>query len=200
MDNTHFLKSEKVALKPIELGEVGKLSKLIAKWDNDGSVTYYMFRGQKPKNSAQIAADLKKQLEGANDVVFLIVDLKTKKPIGYAGLYEIHQTARHADLRILIGEKAFWGKGYGTEVTELLTFYGFDRLNLNRIALGFTADNKAASRAYEKAGYKYEGTFKEDIYRNSRYYDTVRMAILKKDYYKNFYKLHVKRFKAELFK
>lgn len=193
----HFLKGEKVLLKPIEIRELPKLSKLIAKWINDGLVTYYMFTGQIPQNSTQISADFRKQLESGTNLIFLVVDIKTKKPIGYAGLYDIHLTARKAEFRILIGEKDFWGRGCGTEVTDLLTFYGFDRLNLNRIFLGYTSANKAAGRAYEKAGFVYEGTLKEDIYRNSQYYDSIRMAILRKDYYKNFYKKHAKQFKQE---
>lgn len=189
-----FLEGEKVILAPIELEDLKKLSQIIAGWVNDGKVTYFMFSGQTPKNSEQVFGDFKKQLESGNNAIFLIVNRKTKKPIGYAGLYDIHATARKAESRILIGEKKFWGRGYGTEVIELLTFYGFDRLNLNRIYLGFTEENKGSGLAYKEAGYVYEGKFKEDIYRNSRYYNTIRMAILRKDYYKKFYEFHLKRF------
>jgi len=195
VNNNYFLKGEMVNLQPIEIEDLQKLSRLIAKWVNDGIVTYYLFTGQKPKNSEQVAADFKKLLAEENNAIFLIVDSKTKKPIGYAGLYEIHPTARKAESRILIGEKSFWGKGYGKDVIELLTFYGFDRLNLNRIYLGYTAENKGSGKIYENAGYVYEGTLKEDIYRNSRYYDSMRMALLRKDYYKNFYQSHLERFK-----
>lgn len=195
MNNKYFLKGEKIILRPIEIEELPELARLINKWINDEIVTYYMFTGQIPQNSEQIISDFKKQLEGKNNIIFLVADSGTQKPIGYAGLHEIHLTARSAEFRILIGEKDFWGKGYGTEITELLTYYGFDRLNLNRIYLGYTVDNKGAGRAYEKAGYIYEGTLKEDIYRNSRYYDTISMAILRKDYYEKFYKLHSERFK-----
>ncbi len=194
----YFLESQKIFLRPIEIKEVPKISLLIVKWVNDGIVTYYMFAGQKPQNAEQVSADFKRQLEAGNNAIFLVVDKKTKKPIGYAGLYDINLTARKAEFRILIGEKKFWGKGYGTEITEILTYYGFDRLNLNRVYLGYTKSNKAAGRAYEKAGYVYEGTLKEDIYRNSQYYDTVKMAILREDYYKKFYKMHSEKFKQKL--
>jgi RimJ/RimL family protein N-acetyltransferase len=200
MKNNYFLKGGKVELRQIEIKDLKKLSQLIAKWVNDGIVTYYLFTGQKPKNSEQVAADFKKLLDEENNIIFLIVDSKTNKPIGYAGLYEIHPTARKAESRILIGEKSFWGRGYGKDVIELLTFYGFDRLNLNRIYLGYTAENKGSGRIYENAGYVYEGTLKEDIYRNSRYYDSIRMALLRKDYYKKFYKSHSERFKQVFLK
>lgn len=166
-----FLKGDKICLRPISMEDVP----LLAKWVNDEEVTHYMFTGQKPQNHTQVAEGLKKDLEG-NNVIFLVME---NKPIGYAGLYDINPIARKAEFRVLIGEKDYWGKGYGTEVIKMITHYGFDRLNLNRIYLGYTADNKAAGKCYEKAGYQYEGTLKEDIYRNSRYYDSIRMAILK---------------------
>ena len=194
MHKKYFLEGERVALKQMETREVEKLSELIVKWVNDGLVTYYMFTGQQPKNQEQIKQEINKQLSEDNDIVFLVLDKETSKPIGYAGLYEINQSSRKAEFRILIGEIDFWGKGLGTEITELLVYYGFDRLNLNRIYLGFTADNQAAKRAYEKSGFQYEGTLKQDIYRNSQYYDSARMAILRDDYYKEKYKEHKTKF------
>lgn len=192
-----FMQGEKCFLRPIENGEINRVAAFIVKWNNDELATYYMFTGQKPKNTRQVEQMLKLEINSASAAVFLICDKISKKPIGYGGLFELHQTAHKAEFRILIGEKNFWGKGYGTEVTELLTYYGFDRLNLNRIYLGFTAQNKGAGRAYEKAGYLYEGTLKEDIYRNSAYYDTMRMAITRKEYYKKYYKNHTKKFKPQ---
>lgn len=194
-NNHYFLKSERVGLRAIEKEDIPS----ITCWLNDDGVTYFMVYGQKPTNQEQIGGWIQKQhLDPPENTVFLIVDLETQKPIGFVGLYGIHLTTHKAEFRILIGEKDFWGKGYGTEVTELVTFYGFDCLNLNRIYLGFVSENKAAGRTYEQAGYSYEGTYKEDLYRNNRYYDAVRMAILRKDYYEKFYDFHLKRFKQEI--
>ena len=194
MSGQFFLAGEKIILKQVEIKDLKNFSKLAVKWVNDGVVTYYLFTGQTPKNSEQIFNDFKKLLDSHENVIFLIVDKKTKKPIGYAGLYEINLTARKAEFRVFILEKSFWGRGLGTEVTELLTFYGFDRLNLNRIYLGFTADNKGAGKAYAKAGFKEEGILKQDIYRNSQYYDSIRMAVLRDEYYKKQYLEHKNRF------
>jgi len=194
MSEQFFLAGEKIILKQVEIKDLKNFSKLAVKWVNNGEVTYYLFTGQTPKNSEQIFNDFKKLLDSHENVIFLIGDKKTKKPIGYAGLYEINLTARKAEFRVFILEKSFWGRGMGTEVTELLTFYGFDRLNLNRIYLGFTADNKGAGKAYAKAGFKEEGILKQDIYRNSQYYDSVRMAVLRDEYYKKQYLEHKNRF------
>lgn len=181
-----FLEGKLVALRPIEEEDIP----IIAKWLNDEEVTYYMFYGQFPMSKSQVAEMIKKQVESPSNVVLIIEDKKTGRPIGFGGLYDIHPTARKAEFRILIGEKDYWNKGYGTETIELLTFYGFDRLNLNRIWLGVTEENKRALRAYEKAGYKVEGVLRQDIYRNSRYYNSVRMSILREEYYPKLYEKH----------
>lgn len=194
MSEQFFLKSENIILKQIEAEDMRDLSVLISKWINDGVVTYYMFTGQKPRNSEQVAKDFRELLENEHNVIFLVIDKETDNPIGYAGLYDINHSSRKAEYRVLIGDKDFWGKGLGTEITELITFYGFDRLNLHRIYLGFTSDNKAAFRAYEKSGYVKEGVLREDIYRNSKYYDSVRMAILRDDYYEKYYDQHKNKF------
>lgn len=195
--NNYFLKGERCILQPLDLESMPAIANQIAQWINDEVVTYFMFTGQKPLTREQVIVNIKKDLDAGN-IVFLVCDSKSKKLIGYAGLYDINPVARKAEFRILIGEKTFWGKGYGTEITELLTYYGFDRLNLHRIYLGYTVANKAAQRTYEKAGYKHEGIQKDDIYRNSIYYDTARMAILRKDYYEKYYKAHVKKFKPSI--
>lgn len=166
----------------------------IAQWINDGEVTYYMFYGQRPLNINQVNEEIQQQITSPNNTVFIIVEKSSEKLIGFAGLYDIHPSARKAELRILIGEKTVWNKGYGTEATELLTYYGFDRLNLNRIWLGVAELNKYAVRAYQKAGYQIEGRLFQDIYRNSIYYDNIRMAILREQYYPEIFKEHSRKF------
>lgn len=185
-----FLKGKLVTLRPVEEKDIS----VIAKWLNDEEVTYYMFYGQLPMSTLQAAEMIKKQVEAPNNVVLIIEDKETNRPIGFGGIYDIHPTARKAEFRILIGEKDYWTKGYGTETIELLTFYCFDRLNLNRVWLGVTDENKAAVRAYEKAGYKVEGVLRQDIYRNSRYYNSIRMSILREEYYPKLYEKHKIKF------
>ena len=213
MKKEHFLQSNTVYLRPYEERDV----KYIHEWFNDPEVTHFMFTGQKPTREEQVkkiieddighGQDSRKlesiktimdhETQAVTNTIFMVCDVGTDEVIGLVGLYEIHQTARKAEMRIIIGNKAYWGKGFGTEITEMINFYGFDRLNLHRIYLGVTDENKGGVRAYEKAGYVHEGILKEDIYRNSRYYDSVRMGILRKDYYEKFYENHKKRFSVE---
>jgi RimJ/RimL family protein N-acetyltransferase len=91
---------------------------------------------------------------------------------------------RTAEFRIFLGNKAYWTRGIGTECTKLMVVYGFEKLNLNRIWLGVNADNIGGVRAYEKAGFIKEGILRQEQYRNFRYYDVVRMSVLRSEYEK----------------
>ncbi|HEX3178529.1 MAG TPA: GNAT family protein [Methylomirabilota bacterium] len=185
-----FLGTEHVILRPLSSGDAA----VMAPWVNDDAVTYFMFTGQRPVTVDQLAESLRRQTEDPAHVVFFVCDRVSGAGVGTAGLYDINPTARKAEFRILLGAREFWNKGYGTEVTEALTFYGFDRLNLNKVWLGVTDDNKGGLRAYEKAGFRQEGRLRQELYRNSRYYDAIRMSVLREEYYPDMHAAHAKRF------
>lgn len=102
--------------------------------------------------------------------------------IGGCSLRSFNQVARSAEFAIVIGEPDCRGKGYGTEITRLTAQIGFERFNLNRIWLTVNADNLAAVRAYNKAGFVQEGLMRDYGFANGSYYDSYMMAILRKDY------------------
>ena len=185
-----FLHGDLITLRPYEPSDASR----IFAWVNNPAVTHYMFTGQFPMTEAQVTEMLTHNSTERSIAFFTITDKKTGEAIGYVGLFDIHPTAHKAEMRILIGNIEYWGKGYGTQAVELATYYGFDRLNLHRIFLGFTHVNDAAKGAYERAGYVHEGVLRDDIFRNSRYYDTVRMGLLRDEYYEKKYPDHQKRF------
>jgi len=185
-----FLQGEKIAFRPVSKDDYS----LIYEWFNDPEVTYFMFTGQRPTSLEKVSEIMDTDLKSERNVIFTIIDKANNQAIGLCGLYEINNTAQKAEMRIIIGNKDSWGRGYGTESVEIINYYGFDRLNLHRIYLGVTGENIGAIKTYEKAGYLHEGVLKEDIYRNSRYYDSIRMGFLREYYYEIFFKDHQKKF------
>ena len=185
-----FLSGDRVALRPLTPEDAA----ILAPWVLDDEVTHFMFTGQRPVTVEQLREDIRREASNLVNAVFLVLDWATGRPVGYAGLYDIHPTARKAEFRIIVGAKEFWNKGYGTEVTELLSFYGFDRLNLNKVWLGVIEENVGAVRADRKAGFRDEGRLRQELYRDSRYYDALRMSILREEYYPTMHAEHTKRF------
>lgn len=58
---------------------------------------------------------------------------------------------------MIVGEKNYWGRGYGTEALSLLIKYCFNTLNLYRVELEVFEFNKRAIKVYQKCGFKEEG-------------------------------------------
>jgi len=85
-------------------------------------------------------------------VVSLSIDTLDGIHIGQCSLYDL--TAYDVQLGIRIGDKNYWNMGYGTEAVELLSKYGFETMNVNRIWLKVLPENIGAIRCYEKCGYR----------------------------------------------
>lgn len=65
-----------------------------------------------------------------------------------------------------------------TETARLFTDFGFAGLHLHRISLRVLAENAAARRSYEKAGFVQEGVFRDMELLDGAYRDVVFMAKL----------------------
>lgn len=58
------------------------------------------------------------------------------------------------ELGIMIGNKEYWGRGFGTEAVNTLCSYAFSNLGLKEISLGVIKENERAVQTYKKAGFK----------------------------------------------
>lgn len=107
---------------------------------------------------------------------------KTDVLIGYSGICNISNSNKSGEFFIFIGDKTYWGKGIGTQVTKDILAQGFHKLNLNRIMLTVSAPNIAGIRAYENAGFKKEGVMRKACFRDGQFHDKILMAFLKEDW------------------
>lgn len=105
-------------------------------------------------------------------------------PIGNIAFLNYHQFNRSAEIGIMIGEKAYWDKGYGTDAMRRMCDYGFNTLNLYRIFLRVFEGNERGKNAYRKVGFVHEGTMRQARYHRGRYWNVDFMSILKPDWQK----------------
>jgi RimJ/RimL family protein N-acetyltransferase len=151
-------------------------------WINDTDVTRLLFTGDRPANLERLTEQWEADLKSQHSIPFAACLRQDDRLIGTTGLYSINWLSRSAEFRVFVGEKGQWNKGIGTALTRLMTVYGFEKLNLNRVWLGVNADNVGAVRAYDKAGFVREGVLRQEQFRNNRYYDVIRMSILRPEY------------------
>ena len=113
-----------------------------------------------------------------DELFFLIRTLEEDLTIGLIGLDGIQWVHGDAWVGIGLGEREYWGKGYGTDAMRILLRYAFEELNLHRLSLSVFEYNSRAIRSYEKVGFVIEGRVRQFLNRDGRRYDMIFMGIL----------------------
>jgi RimJ/RimL family protein N-acetyltransferase len=176
--NVPFLSGSQVYVRGLERGDLASM----VEWINDHEVTRLLFTGARPANLELLAEQWERDQRNQNEMTLAVCDKQTDAFIGTTGLYSINWIMHSAEFRVYLGNKTFWNRGIGTECTKLMVVYGFEKINLNRVWLGVNAENIGGVRAYEKAGFVKEGVLRQEQYRNFRYYDVIRMSLLRSEY------------------
>lgn len=114
--------------------------------------------------------------------VALAVETKEGAYIGNIDLREMRHEDRKAELAIMIGDKGYWSKGYGTDAILVLLRFAFHEMNLNRVWLTVHDSNERAVACYRKCGFREEGRLRHEVFRNGRYRDVVIMGILRREF------------------
>lgn len=176
-----FLIGKKIYLRPLDIED---LEGRYLQWINDENIIGHMGTLHLPSTKNRLRDYLIEQLN-SKDIVFLaVIEKKTSRHIGNVKIGPIDWVSRVTEYGRMIGEKSAQGKGYGTEITELILEYGFEKLNLHKIFSTPSVENKASIRSNEKAGLRKEAILKEHKYENGHYADLCVMAITKKEYFK----------------
>lgn len=99
--------------------------------------------------------------------------------IGVITLGNLFEHTRSAQLFIAIGDRSYWGRGYGPDAIKTLVRYAFHEMNLQCIAASVIEYNARAIHAFEKAGFEREGILRNRYFSQGRYWGTVVMSVLR---------------------
>ena len=127
---------------------------------------------------------IEKYLEKENpDLIFFTIHtLEEDRLIGFIGLDGLQWTPGDAFVFIALGEREYWGKGYGTDAMRVILRYAFTELNLHRVSLDVFEYNPRAIRSYEKTGFRHEGRIRKSLSRDGQRADDVWMGILREEW------------------
>lgn len=168
-----------IELKALQKGHAA----YFCRWINDDEVIRYSLSiFQKLKNNEQVKSWLVETIKDSGTFKKGIFLEGTDQLIGYAGICDLSSTNKSGEYFIFIGDKNFWGKGVGTEVTRHVLRIGFNELDLNRIMLTVSEPNVGGVKAYQRAGFRLEGKLREACFRDGAYHDKLVMSVLKKDF------------------
>ena len=153
------------------------------KWINDPEVIEYsMSAFQSMNTEAEIDTWFAKTLQDEASLNLGIFIEATNELVGYAGISGISRLNQSGEYFILIGEKAYWGQGIGTEVTRQVLDLGFGAQHLQRIMLTVSEPNVGGLKAYQKAGFQVEGRLRKACLRQGQFHDKIVMSVLKDEW------------------
>ena len=110
--------------------------------------------------------------------IFGIVTLPDSKPIGLMGFLKLDKKHQKAELRKLIGDEEYRGKGYAKEPTKLWMQFGIVNLGLRKIYLNTVEKNIRNIALNKELGFKIEGILRKDCLIDGEYHDVIRMGYL----------------------
>jgi RimJ/RimL family protein N-acetyltransferase len=170
-----FFYGSRVRLAPLTPNDVP----VLARWQLDSEYLRLLAAEPAfPKTEGQVAEWVRDGQRGRDNYLLGIRTLNDDELIGFIELGEILWTHRNSWLAIGIGERGYWGRGYGYEAMGLVLDFAFKELNLHRIQLTVYTYNERAIRMYEKLGFQREGSYREFLLRDGQYYDMLLYGLL----------------------
>lgn len=152
MSDVIFRQGIRTQLRPLERADIPTLRR----WVNDPDVMLFMKRPFAVMEQEE-ETWFEKLSASKNIHAFGIVERGGSKLIGTIDIHNIVWHQRTATSGTLLGEKEFWGKGYGTEAKMLLLDFAFNALDLHGVLSRVMGHNERSLAYAKKCGYEEVG-------------------------------------------
>jgi RimJ/RimL family protein N-acetyltransferase len=158
------------------------------RWINDPDTNQW--RGlHLPMTKIEAQVWIEKQMTSSKENFTLAVSVPAaegEKTIGLIGLRNICYRSRRAELWIYLGDKNYWGKGFGQKAMTRLCQEAFLEMNLIRVWLECDPGHKSAVRCYQNVGFTQEGIMRKGYFRHGEYRDTSIMSFLQDEWFEKY--------------
>jgi RimJ/RimL family protein N-acetyltransferase len=101
--------------------------------------------------------------------------------IGMVSCYSIDWAAHTGELGVYLGEKPYWGHGYGTDAIIAFLRHMFADVGMQMVYLHTYETNERARRSYERVGFQFADRRRRYSTRLG-YHDEVRMTITREEF------------------
>jgi diamine N-acetyltransferase len=145
---------------------------LFARWLDDDHGKYFLLSSITAKT-----LDIDQILRSGQNLLGVIT-LLDATPIGMMAFLDVDRWQQKAELRKLIGERGFRGRGFARQATTLWIHYGLSGLGLKKIYLNTLQTDIRNIRLNEALGFRVEGILRKEYYIDGEHHDVLRMALL----------------------
>lgn len=153
-------------------------------WMNDLSLDYYTERSYFPNTTAKMRAFFEEGEKQDKMLLLGIFDSETDKHIGNITFTDINYLHQRAFIAYMLGDRSFEGQGITTDASLMLMYYGFNKLNFQRIDGGVADIHPASRRVCEKVGLMVEGEQRNFFFRNGQWYNRLVVGALRSEWMK----------------
>lgn len=165
---------DQVVLRPLEKSDIEQLHK----FRNDKTITKSLGGFSAGYSKEGIERKISAWEQQSNTIIWAIALLDNNICIGHIGLYDVDYVSRKAEVGMLIGDTAYWGKGIGFSITEAVVEFAFTQLNLHNVQARVLENNLASLRVFEKLGFSNDGILRDFQYRDGYYINAFHLTIL----------------------
>ena len=170
-----FLEGERIELRTVEEDDLPFLQETV----NDPSVRRFIGR-RDPINGEQEREWYEDR--GSDDENVNLLVCRDGESMGTVGLHPRDELGVTEEIGIFLAPD-YWGEGFGTEASRLLTDYAFRERRVHRVMARVFEGNDASRNIWEKLGFRHEGTFVESEYLDGEYVDTNFFAVTKAEWF-----------------
>ena len=111
-----------------------------------------------------------------------IIESEEGNPIGRIFYEHLDTKHQRTEIGMHIGEKEYWGRGYGTDVMITFLDYLFNELGLHRVYLRVQSYNTRGLKCWEKCGFTQEGILRDHSFTRGEYHDDLVMSMLRDEF------------------
>lgn len=145
-------------------------------WLNDPEVNAYSRR----KGMRTTAEDAGRYLDSLRVDEHVLAILMGDEHVGNVKFGPVDWQNACADISILIGERAAWGRGIGAEAIYLVSRHLLTEVGLNRVHAD--SFNPAFLKLVDKLGWRIEGVLRERVRLGERFFDDTVVSLLAREF------------------
>lgn len=185
--HNHRLQGKKILLRPFTDGDIH----IAWRWHQDSEVLYYAEGDEVAERTLEDVKGIYRFM--SQQGYLFIIETEDGKPIGEVCLQWMNlEFIERADIKpdekvmrvpIMIGEKSYWGKGYGKDVVFTLMRYAFIELKIDRLcAMGVASFNERCLGMFSSLGFREVRRLKGAINRGMVQFDEIDLEIRRQEF------------------
>jgi RimJ/RimL family protein N-acetyltransferase len=169
----------RVYLRAMEIGDYIP----VHKFRNDPEVTRYLAGNVFFVSSERERISIEKKISDDTENIYLaICTVENNKLIGYTQINNLDLRNLKAEWGgTLIGDKHYWGKGYGREASILLLRFLFDQYPVNKCYGYCLEEHPETTKLFISLGFKQDGILRQDVYKNGEFKNVLLFSLLRNE-------------------